>query len=82
MATQPPTERSTEPANLDLKVRYQNVEALKPYGGNARTHSDKQTAQIASSIGKFGFNNPILVDNDNRIVAGHGRVAAAKYLGL
>lgn len=82
MATQPPTERSTEPANLDLKVRYQNVEALKPYGGNARTHSDKQIAQIAASIGKFGFNNPVLVDGDNRIVAGHGRVAAAKGLGL
>jgi DNA modification methylase len=82
MATQTPTERSTEPANLDLKVCYQNVAALKPYGGNARTHSDKQIAQIAASIGKFGFNNPVLVDGDNRIVAGHGRVAAAKGLGL
>ncbi len=82
MATQTPTARSTEPANLDLKVRYQNVETLKPYGGNARTHSDKQIAQIAASIGKFGFNNPVLVDGDNRIVAGHGRVAAAKRLGL
>jgi len=49
---------------------------------NARTHSDKQIAQIAASIGKFGFNNPVLVDSDNRIVAGHGRVEAAKRLGL
>ena len=81
MATQYPTERSTKSANLDLKVRYQNVEALKPYSGNARTHSDRQIAQIAASIGKFGFNNPILVDADNRIVAGHGRVEAAKCLG-
>jgi hypothetical protein len=76
------TKNSTEPVNLDLKVRYQNVEALKPYAGNARTHSDKQIAQIAASIGKFGFNNPVLVDADNRIVAGHGRVEAAKRLGL
>ena len=77
-----PTERSADRASLDLKVRYQNVEALEPYGGNARTHSDKQIAQIAASIGKFGFNNPVLVDGDNRIVAGHGRVEAAKRLGL
>ena len=81
MSAHNPTARSTEPANLDLKVFYQNVEALKPYDGNARTHSDKQIAQIAASIGKFGFNNPVLVDGDNRIVAGHGRVAAAKHLG-
>ena len=74
--------RSKELAALDLKVRYQNVAALKPYAGNARTHSDKQIAQIAASIGKFGFNNATLVDADNRIVAGHGRVEAAKRLGL
>lgn len=82
MITQSPTERSTEQANLELKVRYQNVETLMPYGGNARTHSEKQISQIAASIGKFGFNNPILVDADNRIVAGHGRVEAARKLGL
>jgi DNA modification methylase len=76
------TELLIEPANMDLKVRYQNVEALKPYTGNARTHSNKQIAQIAASIGKFGFNNPVLVDGDNRIVAGHGRVAAARRLGF
>ena len=80
--SQEATEKSTEPANLDLKVRYQNVEALKPFAGNARTHSDKQIAQIAASIKNFGFNNPVLVDGDNRIVAGHGRVEAAKRLGL
>ena len=82
MDRQSPTEKSNELANLELYVRYQNVEALKPYGGNARTHSDKQISQIAASIGKFGFNNPVLVDADNRIVAGHGRVEAAKRLGL
>jgi ParB-like nuclease domain len=74
--------RSKELAALHLKVSYQNVEALKPYAGNARTHSDKQIAQIAASIRNFGFNNPVLVDADNRIVAGHGRVEAAKRLGL
>lgn len=68
--------------NLQLKVREQHVDALKPYSGNARTHSDKQISQIAASIGKFGFNNPVLVDNENCIVAGHGRVQAAKHLGL
>jgi len=78
MDRQSPTEKSNELANLELYVRYRNVEALKPYGGNARTHSDKQISQIAASIGKFGFNNPVLVDADNRIVAGHGRVEAAK----
>jgi DNA modification methylase len=82
MSRQAPTVRSQELTNLQLKVCYQTVEALKPYAGNARTHSDKQIAQIAASIGKFGFNNPVLVDSDNRIVAGHGRVEAAKLLGL
>ncbi len=82
MSTQSPAERPTEMASLELKVRYQNVAALKPYDGNARTHSDKQISQIAASIGKFGFNNPVLVDGDNRIVAGHGRVEAARRLGL
>ena len=76
------TARSKELATLNLNVCYQNVEVLKPYAGNARTHSDKQIAQIAASIGKFGFNNPVLVDADNRIIAGHGRVEAAKRLGL
>jgi len=82
MKTHTKTKNSTEPVDLDLKVHYQKADALKPYAGNARTHSDKQIAQIAASIGKFGFNNPVLVDSDNRIVAGHGRVEAAKRLGL
>ena len=76
------TARSKELGDLNLKVRYQNVAALKPYAGNARTHSDKQIAQIAASIRNFGFNNPVLVDAENRIIAGHGRVEAAKRLGL
>ena len=75
------TARAKELADLQLKVRYQNVDALKPYAGNARTHSDKQITQIAASIRNFGFNNPVLVDAENRIIAGHGRVEAARRLG-
>lgn len=55
---------------------------LKPYKGNARTHSKKQIRQIADSIARFGFNVPVLVDDDGQIIAGHGRVQAAKLLGL
>ena len=56
--------------------------SLRPYTGNARTHSPKQIKQIAKSIERFGFNNPVLVDDDDQIIAGHGRVEAAKLLGL
>jgi DNA modification methylase len=58
------------------------LEKLMPAASNARTHSKKQIAQIAVSIGRFGFTNPVLVDDDNGIIAGHGRVAAARQLGL
>ena len=58
------------------------VEQLKSYKNNARTHSKKQIRQIASSIKEFGFTNPVLVDAENTILAGHGRVEAAKLLGL
>jgi DNA modification methylase len=56
--------------------------SLRPYAGNARTHSPKQIRQISRSIERFGFNNPVLVDDDDQIIAGHGRVEAAKLLGL
>jgi DNA modification methylase len=75
------TAKSKELPDLHLKVRYQDVAALKPYAGNARIHSDKQITQIAASIRNFGFNNPVLVDAESRIIAGHGRVEAAKRLG-
>jgi DNA modification methylase len=58
------------------------VERLVPYARNARTHSDEQVAQIAASIVEFGFNSPILVDSNAGIVAGHGRLLAARKLGL
>lgn len=58
------------------------IEFLIPYANNARRHSDDQVAQIAASIREFGFNNPVLIDADNGIIAGHGRVLAARKLGL
>lgn len=59
-----------------------SVETLIPYARNSRTHSDEQVTKIASSIKEFGFLNPIIVDGENGIIAGHGRVMAAKKLGL
>jgi len=58
------------------------IERLVPYERNARTHSPEQVAQIAASIQEFGFTNPILVDGQDGILAGHGRLMAAKELGL
>lgn len=58
------------------------VEKLIPYARNARTHSDEQVAQIAASIKEFGFNSPVLIGSDDGIIAGHGRVLAARKLGL
>jgi ParB-like chromosome segregation protein Spo0J len=58
------------------------LERLIPHVRNSRTHSDEQVAQIAGSIAEFGFANPVLVGDDGVIVAGHGRVLAARKLGL
>ena len=58
------------------------VTRLRPYASNARTHSKKQIRQIADSIRKFGFTNPVLIGDDDEIIAGHGRVEAAKLIGL
>src|SRR5258708_8436467 len=58
------------------------VARLRPCSRNARTHSKKQIRQIAASIEKFGFTNPVLIGDDDEIIAGHGRVEAAKLLGL
>lgn len=64
------------------KIEHLGIESLIPYARNARTHSDEQIAQIAGSIKEFGFNNPVLIDKDNGVIAGHGRLAAARKLGL
>jgi DNA modification methylase len=65
-----------------LNVEYRKVEALIPYARNPRTHNDEQVAKIAASIVEYGWTNPVLVDGDNGIIAGHGRLAAAHKLGL
>ena len=64
------------------KIEWLSVETLIPYAKNARTHSDEQVAQIAGSIKEFGFNNPVLIDKENSIIAGHGRLLAARKLGM
>jgi ParB-like chromosome segregation protein Spo0J len=75
-------ERSRAIAGLDLAIEHRALESLIPYARNARTHSDAQVAQIAASIREFGWTNPVLVDGGNGVVAGHGRVLAARKLGL
>jgi DNA modification methylase len=66
----------------ELQITYQPVNDLKNNPRNARTHTKHQIRQIADSIDAFGFTNPVLLDHDNMIVAGHGRVAGAKKLGM
>ena len=66
---------------MERKLEWRQIADLIPYARNARTHSDEQVAQIAASIKEFGWTNPILVDGDNGIIAGHGRLAAARKLG-
>ena len=68
--------------NLVQRIEHTPIEDLVPYAANARTHSEDQVSQIAASIKEFGFNNPVLIDVDNGIIAGHGRVMAAMKLGL
>jgi DNA modification methylase len=65
-----------------LSVRYISIARLKLNPRNTRIHTDKQVAQLARSIGAFGFNVPILIDAKSNVIAGHGRVCAAKVLGL
>jgi ParB-like chromosome segregation protein Spo0J len=65
-----------------LKIEYVNIEKLIPYVNNSRTHSEFQVKQIASSISEFGFTNPVLIDENQTIIAGHGRVMAAEILSI
>jgi DNA modification methylase len=65
-----------------MKIEYTLAGELRPYPNNARTHSKRQIRQIANSIKKFGFCNPVLIDDAKQIIAGHGRVEAAKLLGI
>jgi ParB-like chromosome segregation protein Spo0J len=65
-----------------MKIKQVEIEKLIPYVNNSRTHDDAQVAQIAASIKEFGWTNPILTDGDNGIIAGHGRLMAARKLGM
>lgn len=70
------------PQVSDLSIRYVPVADLVPYARNSRTHSDEQVAQIMGSIREFGFTNPILLDEQNGVIAGHGRILAARKLNI
>ncbi|MGU3663344.1 ParB/Srx family N-terminal domain-containing protein [Methylobacterium sp. A49B] len=72
----------SNPTNEQKSLEFMAVDRLKFYSGNARTHCKSQIRQIARSIERFGFTNPVLVSDDDEIIAGHGRVEAAKLLGL
>lgn len=65
-----------------MEIENLKTSLLVPYARNSRTHSEEQVAQIMSSIKEFGFTNPILIDNDGMIIAGHGRLVAAQRLDM
>src|ERR1700681_4420496 len=65
-----------------LAIQHVSPDDVRPYAGNARTHSKRQIRQVANSVQRFGFTNPIIVSGDYEVIAGHGRLAAAKLLGL
>jgi ParB-like chromosome segregation protein Spo0J len=69
-------------ADRKLEVVMRPVEALVPYAKNSRTHSDAQVAQLAGSVREFGWTNPVLLDESGGIIAGHGRVLAARKLAM
>ncbi len=73
---------SIKNAPRGLTVEYRPAATLIPYAKNAGTHSDAQVAQIAASIREHGWTNPVLVDGENGIIAGHGRLLAARKLGM
>ena len=68
--------------HLPTQIELRSVRALLPHARNSRTHSDEQVAQVAASIREFGWTNPILVDGDGVVIAGHARLLAARKLGM
>ena len=73
---------TTKTHDSKTKIEQVSIDKLIPYARNSRTHSDAQVAQIAASIKEFGFTNPVLIDGDGGIIAGHGRIMAAKSMKL
>jgi ParB-like chromosome segregation protein Spo0J len=68
--------------NLPTQIELRSVRALLPHARNSRTHSDEQVAQVAGSIREFGWTNPILIDSEDVVIAGHARLLAARKLGM
>lgn len=66
----------------ELNIKYMNIRDLKPYKKNAKKHTKEQVEQIANSIKEFGFTQPVIIDKNNEVVAGHGRILGAKKAGL
>ena len=77
-----PTTPARARAREGMAVEWRKISTLIPYARNARTHSEAQIAEIAGSIREFGFTNPVLIDPEGGIIAGHGRVLAARQLGM
>ena len=66
----------------ELNIKYMNIRDLKPYKKNAKKHNKEQVEQIANSIKEYGFTQPVIIDKNNSVVAGHGRILGAKKAGL
>lgn len=74
--------KTTNKKDVELNIVYRNIKELKPYKKNAKKHPKEQVERIAQSIKEFGFTQPVLIDKDNCVVAGHGRILGAKKAGL
>src|SRR5690348_18144484 len=82
MSTTQPSAMVGEASAGRWRLEFWSLDRLIPSPRNARTHSDAQVAEIAGSIKAFGFTNPVLVGEEGDVIAGHGRLAAARKLGL
>lgn len=74
--------RNSNKTMQELNIKYMNIRDLKPYKKNAKKHSKEQVEQIANSIKEFGFTQPVIIDKNKEVVAGHGRILGAKKAGL
>lgn len=74
--------RNSNKTMQELNIKYMNIKDLKPYKKNAKKHNKEQVEQIANSIKEFGFTQPVIIDKNNEVVAGHGRILGAKKAGL
>lgn len=74
--------KTTNKKDVELNIVYRNIKELKPYKKNAKKHPKEQVERIANSIKEFGFTQPVIIDANNCVVAGHGRILGAKKAGL